>query len=142
MAAFIPEKYNGAKTVIGCVTIIWHVLYLLAIYFDMTAPLNDPIRLMNEFALVGIMMFLTVEIRFLCGLPKKGFYVGTAVVAFTLLLSSSVSNIIYAIVNSDIGADKTVFVYQLLCAAYVITRLLSQLSNYGINKSAKPEVTE
>lgn len=126
--AIIPEKLNKLKTFLGCITIVWHIVYLLSVYFDMTSPLNDPIRLMNEFALVGIMMYLTVEIRYLCGIPKKGFYIGASVTAFTLLLCSSVSNLLYAIcVNGSLDGDIGIFVYQFFAAGYLLTRLLSQL---------------
>lgn len=126
--AIIPEKLNKLKTFLGCITIVWHIVYLLSVYFDMTSPLNDPIRLMNEFALVGIMMYLTVEIRYLCGIPKKGFYIGASVAAFTLLLSSSVSNLLYAIcVSGSLDGNTGIFVYQFFAAGYLLTRLLSQL---------------
>ena len=126
--AVVPEKLNKLKTFLGCITVVWHILYLLSVYFDMTSPLNDPIRLMNEFALVGIMMYLTVEIRYLCGIPKKGFYIGASVVAFTLLFCSSVSNLLYAIcVNGSLDGNIGIFVYQFFAAGYLLTRLLSQL---------------
>ncbi|MBQ3182281.1 MAG: hypothetical protein IJB57_01295 [Clostridia bacterium] len=126
--SILPEKLNKLKTLLGCITVVWHILYLLSVYFDMNSPLNDPIRLMNEFALVGIMMYLTVEIRYLCGIPKKGFYIGASTVAFTLLLCSSVSNILYAlIVNGSLDTNIGIFVYQFFAAGYVLIRLLSQL---------------
>ncbi len=128
--AFVPAKLNRIKTVLGCITIVWHILYLLAVYFDMTTPLNDPMRLMNEFALVGIMMYLTVEIRYLCGTPKKGFYIGTSIVAFTLLLCSSVSNLIFALGGNSVqGGNVAIYIYQLISAVYVFTRLFAQLKN-------------
>ena len=112
----------------GCVVIIWHILYLLAVYFDMTNPLNNPLRLINEFALVGAMMYIVAEIRFLVGVPKKGFYISTSVIAFTLLMASSVSNIAYLIrINSALSSDMICFIYQLFMAGYIVTRLISQL---------------
>ena len=124
----IPDKLNKLKTFLGCITVVWHILYLLSVYFDMTSPLNDPIRLMNEFALVGIMMYLTVEIRYLCGIPKKGFYIGASIAAFTLLLCSSVSNLLYAFcVNGSLDVNVGIYVYQFFAAGYLLSRLLSQL---------------
>ena len=126
----LPDKAANAKTWLGCVIVGWHIVYLLAVYFDMTNPLNNPIRLMNEFALVGIMMYLTVEIRYLCNIPKKGFYIGTSIVAFTLLSCSSVSNIMFVISgNANTGGNMIIFVYQFFAAGYVLTRLLSQLKS-------------
>ncbi len=127
--ALVPNKLNKIKTFLGCITIVWHILYLLSVYFDMTSPLNDPMRLINEFALVGIMMYLTVEIRYLCGIPKKGFYIGVSVVAFTLLLCSSVSNILFAIGGNTVqGGNTMIYIYQLSAAGYVLTRLFPQLN--------------
>ncbi|MBR4881555.1 MAG: hypothetical protein IKU19_06445 [Clostridia bacterium] len=126
--AFVPDKLNKLKTFLGCITVVWHILYLLSVYFDMTSPLNDPMRLMNEFALVGIMMYLTVEIRYLCGIPKKGFYIGASVVAFTLLLSSSVSNLIFAFGGGTVqGGNISVYIYQLCAAGYILSRVISQI---------------
>ena len=130
----IPDKLGKLKTFLGCVTVVWHILYLLSVYFDMTSPLNDPMRLMNEFALVGIMMYLTVEIRYLCGIPKKGFYIGTSVVAVTLLLSSSVSNLLFALGGNTVqGGNIGVYIYQLVSAGYILTRLFAQLNNKKVD---------
>ncbi len=141
LIAFVPEKLNKAKTFLGCITIVWHVLYLMSVYFDMTSPLNDPMRLMNEFALVGIMMYLTVEIRYLCGIPKKGFYIGASAAAFALLLCSSVSNILFAVSGNTVqGGNIAVYIYQLCSAGYILSRVVSQLKCFEVKKPEVPIV--
>ena len=128
LAAFMPNKADKVKVWIGCVTIAWHIMQLLSVYFDMTNPLNNPMRLINEFALVGAMMYLTVEIRYLAKIPKKGLYISTSVIAFTLLLASSVSNLALCF-KTAVDGNCVYYIYQLLMAIYILSRLLSQLNH-------------
>lgn len=139
VSGFMP-KAKKAKAWLGCTAIIWHILYLLYVYFDMTNPLNSPIRLMNEFALVAMMMFITVEVRYTLGIPKKGFYISTAVIAFTLLLCSAVSNIV-CVISGRLSADVYFggYVYELVAAGYVLTRLISQLGHSQTTELPKEE---
>ncbi|MBR6514837.1 MAG: hypothetical protein IKT46_08415 [Clostridia bacterium] len=142
LVSIMPKGQNQLKTWLGCVTIVWHILYLLATYFDMTGPLNDPIRLINQFALVGMMMFLTVEIRFLCEIPKKGLYIGISIGAFTLLLCSSVATIVYMIASNSITSNIVLNIYQLVSAGYVFTRLMAQLKSFEIKAPETPVVNK
>ncbi len=128
VTAFVPKGKNKLKAFLGCVVIIWHVIYLLSVYFDMTNPLNNPIRLMNEFALVGAMMYITSEVRFLLDFPKKGFYIGASIVAITLLSVSSVSNIVCTLLGK-MAFDQGFFcyVYQITLVFYILSRLICYL---------------
>ena len=38
VGAIVPDRLNKVKTLLGSVTLVWHVLYLLSVYFDMTSP--------------------------------------------------------------------------------------------------------
>ncbi len=128
LVTFLADKMPKAKIWVGCVTIAWHIFYILSVYFDMTNPLNNPMRLINEFALVGAMMYLTVEIRYLAEIPKKGFYISASAIAFTLLMASSVSNIALSF-RTSADANILCYIYQLTMAGYILTRLITQLNH-------------
>lgn len=125
--AFV-KKATTLKGWLGCGAIAWYILYLLGVYFDMTTPLNSPVRLINEFALVGAMIYLVVELRLTLDIPKKGFYISASVIAFTLLLSSSVSNLV-GVIGGRLTADDyfICYIHQLVMAGYILTRLISRL---------------
>lgn len=138
LVCFAPKGLEKVKTFLGCVTVIWHIMYLLAIYFDMTGPLNDPIRLLNQFGLVAMMMYLTAEIRYLCKIPKKGMYIGISIAAFTMLLCASVANIAYMISIKSISDTVVLNIYALLSAGYILTRLISQINQkQAMDKTAQ-----
>lgn len=124
------DNRKNLKPWFGFVAIVWHIMYLLSIYFDMTNPLNNPIRLINEFALVAGMLFITVELRYVLGVAKKGFYISCSLVAVTFLLASGVTGIICTF--TDIipkTRDLWGYIFELAFAFYVLTRFIVQLSH-------------
>lgn len=127
VTAFVKDK-SHLKAWLGMGCIAWHILYLLGVYFDLSTPLNCPIRLIHEFALVASMIFVAMEVRFLLGTPKKGLYIASCVVAFMLLLASSMSNIICTL-SGRLTANSSMlcYIFELFMAGYVLFRLTAQL---------------
>ena len=60
-----PGK-NGKKgsAILGLFPVIRSVCGIALCYFDMTVPLNSPLKTGTEFALMAMMLFLTYEVRF------------------------------------------------------------------------------
>ena len=135
-----PDRKKKLKAWFGCATIVWYILFVLAIYFDMTSPLNDPLRLIEEFALVAAMMFIVSEIRFSIQIPKKAFYISVSLIAFMLLCASSFAKLFCA-VNGKLPMSYATFghVYELVMAGYILSRLISYL---GHSEEVKEEITE
>ncbi len=135
------DNRKNLKPWFGFVAIAWHIMYLLSIYFDMTNPLNNPIRLINEFSIVAGMLFITVELRDILGVPKKGFYISVSLIAVTFLLASGVTGIICTSIEM-IPKTRELwgYIFELTFAFYVLSRLIAQLSHSEENKSE--EITE
>lgn len=138
-----PDKNSKLKSWFGCGVIAWHIFYLLALYFDMTGPLNDPLRLIEEFAMVAGMLFITTEIRFSLKIPKKAFWVSLALIAFTLLSASALTRIVCALTGKLAVTFNTFgHVYELVLAGYVLSRLFSYLKHTEQLPEEKTEAQE
>lgn len=97
LTAFSVEKHVGAKTILGILAIVWHIIFLLVLYFDTAIPLNCPLRYMFQFAVVASMMYLVYEIRFLLGISKSKLYVAISCISATLCAVASLPVIITGI---------------------------------------------
>lgn len=141
LCGIFADNSNKVKPWLGFVAVIWHIMYLLSIYFDMTNPLDNPIRLINEFALVAGMLFITVELRYMLGVAKKGFYISVSLISVTFLFASSVTGIV-CMFSEIIPQTRELwgYIFELTFGVYVLSRLVAQLTH---SEEKKPEeITE
>lgn len=142
VTAFVGKGRESIRVLLGCVVILWHIMHILTLYFDMTNPLNNPLRLMNEFALVAGMLFMTTELRFLIKAPKKGFYIAISLIAFALLFASAISGFVCAVLGLiPVDAALISRCYEFLLAVYIEGRLVSYLRQDEALPEAQPEET-
>ncbi|MBE6687285.1 MAG: hypothetical protein E7591_08705 [Ruminococcaceae bacterium] len=146
--AFSNEKHVKIKSVFGLVTILWHVLFVLTIYFDMTTPLNAPVKVLFQFAVLASMFYINYEMRFFVNIPQPRAYVAASLVSVVFLLSASVSMIVGKLMGKvNIGYLDLIYCVQLLCTAgYVLSRLFTYLKTVKeipfMVKNEKTEVKE
>ena len=126
--AFAKDISRRVKAGFGTLCIVWSIMYLLSIYFDMTGPINDPIRIINQFAVLSVMMYMVYEVRFLLEDPRPGYYICFSLVAVVLLGASSVSNIICTLTGAlDFSDNLIYFFFELSMLCYVLSRIIPYL---------------
>lgn len=106
--------------------IIWAVVYLMSIYFDMSAPLNCPVRILNQMALIGIMLYFTFEARCLLGRPKLRFYFAAAFATVFMISMNSIPDMIITFAGyRQVGQDTLFRVAEISILLYIIARIRS-----------------
>jgi hypothetical protein len=124
---------------LGITAIIWAALYLMCIYFDMTSPLNSPIRILNQLSLITIMLYLTFEVRYLLGAPRLNLYFPVALLAMLFISMSSVSDIILTFSSVRASSQETVFrVTEAAIMLYIAARAGSVASD---TREQEPQTT-
>ncbi|MHB1154752.1 MAG: hypothetical protein ACYCWE_19155 [Eubacteriales bacterium] len=128
---------NPKKTVLilcGFFTIIWAALYLMCIYFDMSSPLNSPIRVLNQLSLITIMLYFIFEIRYLLGKPRPRFYLPASLLAMLFISLSSVSDLLLTFAGFRTSTNDTVFrIAEVAILLYITARLRSVVMNNKIS---------
>lgn len=120
----------------GFCLIIWAALYLMCIYFDMTSPLNSPIRILNQLTLITVMLYFIFEIRYLLGIPKPRLYMPSALLAILFISISSISDLFLTFTRFRSTGPDTVFrIAEIAVMLYIAARLRSVV----MNKSAAPD---
>ena len=106
-------------------TIIWATIYLMT-YFDMSSPLNSPIRVSNQLSLITIMLYFTFEARYLLGKPKPRFYFPVALLAILFIPMSAVSDVILTFAGIRPSTQETVFrIAEVAIMLFITARLRS-----------------
>lgn len=130
LTAFSINRYSKMKTVFGIVTILWHVVFLLVIYFDMTRPMNAPIRLMFQFAILTSMLYIIAEMRFLLGIAKPRFFMAISFITIIMIMSAAIPMTVCAISGSFVLTQSNI-IYSLHLIAmlgYVISRTATYIN--------------
>jgi hypothetical protein len=106
--------------------IIWATIYLMSIYFDMSSPLNSPIRILNQLSLITIMLYFTFEARYLIGKPKPRLYFPVALSAMLFIPMASVSDMFLTFAGFRPSTQETVFrIAEVAIMLYITARLRS-----------------
>lgn len=89
---YIPfeDSYLKLCDIFGFFPPIWNAFLLLRIYFDKTAAINDPLRILCQISVVAVMLALLLELRFRLGKDVKFVYTFFASCAAVLGMSASV----------------------------------------------------
>lgn len=107
-------------------TIIWATVYLMSIYFDMSSPLNSPIRILNQLALITIMLYFTFEARYLLGKPKPRLYFPAALLAMLFISMASGSDMFLTFAGIRPSSPETVFrIAEVAVMLYITARIRS-----------------
>ncbi|MBR5515933.1 MAG: hypothetical protein IKU52_06995 [Clostridia bacterium] len=129
--AFSKEKHTKIKTIFGIFSIVWHVMFIMAIYFDMNTPLNAPVKVLFQFACMASMFYIIYEIRFLTGIGKPRLYVPVSLIAVTFLCISSTSMLAGKLCGTvTVGIlDTLLCLQQLAAAGYILARLVTYIKD-------------
>lgn len=135
---------NPKKTVLilcGFFTVIWAALYLMCIYFDMSSPLNSPIRILNQLSLITIMLYFIFEIRYLLDKPRPRLYLPASLLAMLFISLSSGSDLLLTFTGFRASTHDTVFrITEVAILLYITARLRSVVMN-NRRSPAKQQIT-
>jgi hypothetical protein len=135
ITAMSRSPKRNITVLLGISTIIWAALYLMCIYFDMTSPLNSPIRILNQLSLITIMLYFTFEVRYLLGIPRPKLYFPTALLAVLFISISSGSDIILMFTSVRTSSQETVF---RITEAAVMLYIASRAGSIAFKAKAEP----
>ncbi len=96
LTAFQKNSRTSALAIASLFPGIWAALGVIKIYFNMELLMNNPDKILGEFALIAAMLFFMFESRNQIGVPLKGFYHAATLCAPVLLLSASIPNLVCA----------------------------------------------
>ena len=126
ITAFSPKPNENILVICGFSVIIWAALYLMCVYFDMSSPLNSPVRILEQLSLITIMLYFVFEIRFLLKKPRPRLYLPVSLLAMLFISLSSVSDLILTFSGFRSSTQDTVFgIFQAAAALYITARVRS-----------------
>ncbi|MDD4772560.1 MAG: hypothetical protein PHZ09_03025 [Eubacteriales bacterium] len=126
ITAFSPDPKENILIVCGFFVIIWAALYLMCVYFDMSSPLNSPVRILEQLSLITIMLYFVFEIRFLFKKPRPRLYLPVSLLAMLFISLSSISDLILTFAGFRASTQDTVFgITQAAAALYITARVRS-----------------
>lgn len=119
-----PKK--NVLIICGFFTVIWAALYLMCIYFDMSSPLNSPVRILNQLSLITVMLYFIFELRYLLDKPRPRLYLPASLLAILFISLSSVSDLILTFTGFRSSTQDTVFrIAEVAVMLYITARLSS-----------------
>lgn len=126
VTAFARRPKEKALIICGFFTIIWAALYLMCVYFDMSSPLNSPVRILEQLSLIIIMLYFVFEVRFLLLKPRPRLYLPVSLLSVLFIYLSSVPDLILTFAGFRASTQDTVFgITQAAVAIYITARVRS-----------------
>jgi len=141
LTAFSIGKHAKIKSVLGILTILWHVVFLLVIYFDMSKPINSPIKMMFQFAVLVSMIFMVYELRFLLGMARPRMYMATALASIVVISSAAIPMTIGAFAGYfNVTVSNLIYSLQLVAMlGYIISRFVTYINYNASHKNTTKE---
>ena len=122
LSALFKDRVYPAAAVLTCV---WLFFYLLRMYYDMTAPLNDPLRKMTVVGICSALLFLLAEIRTAVRKPSPGFYVFSGYIALFFCGISGFSKLILTLTGYlPFEIQSAYNFFEAAFALYTLSRML------------------
>ena len=116
---------------LGCLLTLFFIFRLLVLYYDVTTPINSPLKMLEQMATVAAMLFIVYEMRFLLCDPRQRAYVTVSILAFILLAAHSTSQIIASCFIAGMPystANMISLFFELMLAVYIFAGLVSYLT--------------
>lgn len=118
--------------------LIWTWIYLLGIYFDHTAEMGTPSRVLLEIALITLMLYQLMETRTLVGKAKPMVYLLISAIAVVFLCPAMYPTVYTWISRGGkLDLDVLYAAYGLACALYIFSRMIGLAIKYSRNTEKK-----
>ncbi len=139
LTAFQKSSRTPALALTSLFPGIWTALGVIKIYFNMHLLMNNPDKILGEFALIAAMLFFMFEARNQIGIPFKGLYQAASLSAPILLFTASVPNLVCADKLSDGTTVSTIrYMVYIALALFMYARAVE----YAVLPKEKIEVQQ
>ncbi len=115
---FAREVNPGFRALFSMIPIVWTVITLIEVYFDLNALITSPNRAYHQTALLAFALFILAQARVEIGFENNLLYAPSAAAATILLAVSSLANLICPHILSVGHTDRPI-VYALEFAAFL-----------------------
>ena len=133
--AFSQAKRAPLLALTSFAPIAWCALCLVRIYFDSTALMVSPNKIISELTLLATMIYFLSEVRFHIGTASHKVYLASALTAPILLITSAVPNLLFAKELSISQTDNSmVYAIYLVFALFIWARLFAYAKNDSTNE--------
>lgn len=112
----------------GFFIVIWGLLFLLNLYFDMSVPMTSPARPLGYLSLFAIMFYFLLEIRFILGSAKPRLYLSVSLMSIFVLSLTCVPNFILIATGLRTSNDSIFHIAEACILFYILTRMISVLT--------------
>ena len=121
------------KSLLCFAVILWAMVNLFVLYFDITLTINNPAKIAEQLALVSVMLYFLYECRFFLEKQRPAVYLAIGFISCVLLGVSVVPNIISAFfLGVDVSTGFYTQISELGIFVYVLFRTVSNIKNIDI----------
>lgn len=118
------DPYRRSTTALGFCPVLWSATYLMCVYFDTSTTLNNPLRIIEQAALISIMVFLLMELRYLIGRASPHLYMMFGMITLVMVTASSLPTLILTLaMKMPVSVDTIYDAAKLCIAAYTAVRV-------------------
>jgi hypothetical protein len=137
------EPYRRSTAALGFFPVLWAASYLMCVYFDTSTTLNNPLRIIEQAALIALMVFMLMELRTLIGRAKPHLYMMFGMIALVMITASSLPSLILTLaMKMSVSVDTIYDAAKLCLAAYIAVRLTSVVRAKTTETTETIETTE
>ncbi len=125
---FIKSAFGERKISVslGCVAVLWFLLYLVRLYFDLSDMVEAPRKLTLLFAVCMAVLFLVCEIRFALGnASARKYFIFASLCAVSCISAGFAGGLCAMIGKYPTSVDFSYFVFVLLIGVYALERVFS-----------------
>ena len=122
LGTLIEGRRDSTRAILGIVTALFLSFYAAYLYFDTTAPINAPIKVLGEMAYVFTSVFFLYETRISLGRDKWSLYLAFGMASSILLAASSIPALVVYFTNGAV-ITRSITESTLSAALFVFTSL-------------------
>ncbi|MBQ4137211.1 MAG: hypothetical protein IJD67_03785 [Clostridia bacterium] len=126
------REESGA--ILSMIPIVWALVALIDVYFDMSVLITSPNRAIHQLALLAFSIFVLAETRMVLKLENTLLYAPAAAISALLLASASLSNLLCPHIMMLGETDRPIIYAVELAAAFYSATKLYQFCLYGKEK--------
>ncbi|MBE6565054.1 MAG: hypothetical protein E7655_07260 [Ruminococcaceae bacterium] len=124
--AFSRQKLSRPAVMLSFAPVAYTAVFLVGVYYDRSIRLNSPVRILDQLALIALMLALLYESRFQMERPNARLYKAFAWSALPLLGVSAIPHAVMMAGGSyAMDASGAGYAFAAFCALYLAVRLFS-----------------